>query len=480
MSVDDRFRRQLAVELEHWVAAATIEPQQRDRLREQYQLDRLDLDASNRFTAILLTVGAVLIGLGGISFVAANWAAIPPGVRALGVIVLMCGFDISGYCLWRSRSARWQRLGSALLAIGQLMLGASIGLMAQWLQISGSPSGLFLWWGIGVLAMAYGVRHTFSGALAIVLMLAATVSGMEDWPFGSHIDFAIQWMPLAIPAVCLPLAYWCRSRWIFAFAILATCFAFVSVALHTSGPANSYWFLLGSFAIAASLWSGSFCHQRAQPQLQAQLSAVEAEDARAESLNFAPIAQFFSLLGWLSYLYVLGFAGVLYGWRSNGWQLYRLSEVFQTPNAGLLGTFVAVYGGLAIAAWVANWRHRRTLPRPVLVLDGAILSVAASMAIFLQLGHLWGLSLVAINLLYFGLAGILTWHGLQLGIRWRYWMGLLALTLQLISRFFEYDTGLLVKSLVLVAAGIGIVLAGLSFERHARDLRSSPSLPQNP
>ncbi|WP_017327908.1 DUF2157 domain-containing protein [Synechococcus sp. PCC 7336] len=480
MTVDDRFRRQLATELDRWVAETLIAPQQRDRLRQHYQLDRLNSSASNRFTTVLLTIGSILIGLGAISFVAANWDSILPSVRAIGILALMLGFDIAGYQLWQgSTRAALQRLGTALLLVGQLMLGASIALMAQWLQISGPPSGLFLWWGIGVTVMAYSLRHVFSGALSVLLILAAFFSGLNSPSQAAYIDLVIDWMPLLIPAIFLPLAYWCHSRWIFAFATLATCFSFVGTTFARaawSDNAIEHWFLLGSFAIAFGLWAGSFCHQRYLPQLQEKLGLAHPSDRLEKQLDFAPIAQFLSLFGWLSYLYVLGFADTLYRWGTSGWDFTPLRTTLNLPQAGLPGLFVAIYWAIALIAWIANWRDRQSFPQPVRVMDTAIAIVAASMLLILHIGSFWGFSLIAVNALYFGLSGTLAWQGLQLGIRWRYWLGLLALTLQILSRFFEYDTGLLVKSLVLVACGIGIILAGLSFERRPR---SPQVLPHN-
>jgi hypothetical protein len=41
----------------------------------------------------------------------------------------------------------------------------------------------------------------------------------------------------------------------------------------------------------------------------------------------------------------------------------------------------------------------------------------------------------------------------------------LGLTLVVLTRFFEYPTGLLAKSVALVVCGIGVIWIGLKFER---------------
>jgi uncharacterized membrane protein len=62
-------------------------------------------------------------------------------------------------------------------------------------------------------------------------------------------------------------------------------------------------------------------------------------------------------------------------------------------------------------------------------------------------------------------------EGLGTGARSPFWWGLVVLTLQILSRVLEYETGLLVESVVFVACGIGVILVGLWFERYVRTLR---------
>jgi uncharacterized membrane protein len=160
------------------VEQGLIEPEQRDRLWEYYQLDSLPRAAGSRFVLVLLLFGAVLVGLGVISFVAANWAAIPRWARAWGCLALMVGLQVAGFQVWQQGS---RRLGSALLIAGELTLGACIGLMAQWVQLGGSAAGLFWAWGMGGLAMAYGLRHSPSGVLACLLLGLGMVADFVDW-----------------------------------------------------------------------------------------------------------------------------------------------------------------------------------------------------------------------------------------------------------------------------------------------------------
>jgi hypothetical protein len=193
------------------------------------------------------------------------------------------------------------------------------------------------------------------------------------------------------------------------------------------------------------------------------------------------------VLGLLSALSFADLLYDLYGWNNDNWLInlpipLLLLAVF--PTSGRTGVTVLAFWAIALLAGWLNWRFSARFKQstggerreqPEIVLDLAIGGTVLSLLLLLHAGALGGMTLVLTNLLLFALASVLTWQGLQLGIRWRFWLGLLALTGQIISRFFEYDTGLLLKSLVLVVCGLGAIAAGLAFEHRFH----SPSPPAN-
>ncbi|MEL7520453.1 MAG: hypothetical protein AAGJ80_02325, partial [Cyanobacteria bacterium J06553_1] len=58
--------------------------------------------------------------------------------------------------------------------------------------------------------------------------------------------------------------------------------------------------------------------------------------------------------------------------------------------------------------------------------------------------------------------------GMLLGIRHRFWGGMGIVVVGLMTRMFEYNTGLMLKALVLAACGVAIIAAGLWFEKQAK------------
>jgi uncharacterized membrane protein len=73
------------------------------------------------------------------------------------------------------------------------------------------------------------------------------------------------------------------------------------------------------------------------------------------------------------------------------------------------------------------------------------------------------------NLLLFLLGVGLVREGVTQGQRRLFWGGMVLLTLQIFTRMLEYNTDLLFKSLVLFLCGLGVIAAGLWFERHVRN-----------
>ncbi len=457
---DDRFRRQLANLLDTWVEQGLIQPAQRDRLREYYQLDSLPRTAASRFTLVLLLLGAVLVGLGVISFVAANWDAIPRWARALGSLALMVGLQVAGL---RLRQQGSPRLGSALLVAGELSLGAAIGLMAQWVQIGGSLAGLFLAWGTGSLAVAYSLVHTPSGVLACLLFALAGMTDLWQGGIGSALDPLYPWLALGL---LLPLAYGCRSRWILALALVNFGLALPRLAerWESSGEGLTLWLLLG----LAVVWGLGVWHQRHGHWLSRILTGENVQDGdREQGLDLAPTAEGLALLGLAVLLYVWSF-------REAWERRFPIAVWDPNPKTPLFGAVdpwagLSAAGLLLLAGW--SWQAKRSQPVSAWLKDAVVLLSLITLALLLVTRNLTSRVALAflapwiLTLLLVGLSVILCWEGLQQGLRVRFWQGLLGLTLVVLTRFFEYETGLLAKSAVLVACGIGVIWVGLKFEQ---------------
>lgn len=463
--MSEKFRRQLRQEAEKWWKAGWIDAAFYEQLAEQYQFRRLEQDASHRFIAILMGLGSILLGLGALTFVAANWQVWSRPVKVVLLLGLFIGVNAAGFYLWRRPVALkgQQRLGQGLLLLGGLLLGANLSLMSQMFHQSGNLYELFLVWGLGVIAMSYSLRLTPLGILSWILIEIGYWSGWLSHLSDQDLSFwslLIQHMPIVAALLFIPLAYWCRSRALFGLGsvTLASALAFNALSAWDSMFLSVGWSAAVAFVLpAALLWS---YHSRIWRSAQ----TVDP---------FQPVARSLAL-GCLSVgLFVLSFRG---WWESNP---TPSSSVHWQPLVDIvLLTAVAGLGWLQIRQ---DWRRNR--PQEYVVNHGTV----AALLLITAVSLIWNfdvfpLSIIAVllfNLLLLLLAIGLIRDGLGSGNRGMFWGGMVLLVLSIISRMLEYDTGLLLKSIVFALCGAGIIAAGLWFERHAKPTQPH-ALPSTP
>jgi uncharacterized membrane protein len=126
-------------------------------------------DRRARVVRIVVGIGAVLVGAGVFSFVAANWQAMSSWARVAVIVATMLGFSGTGY--WLRDVKGYRGTGEALLSIGTIAFGAGIFLVAQVFNLRGNWPDGFLMWAIGALAMALATRSTPLYAIGTVVAL---------------------------------------------------------------------------------------------------------------------------------------------------------------------------------------------------------------------------------------------------------------------------------------------------------------------
>ncbi|MEB3288889.1 MAG: DUF2157 domain-containing protein [Leptolyngbya sp.] len=445
----ERFRRQLRQEAETWQAEGLINAALYETLADRYQFTALEKEASHRFIAILMGLGAVLLGLGAITFVAANWQVWPQAARVAVLLSTFLGVNGLGFYGWNrpAETSRWQRLGHGLLLLGALLLGANLGLMSQMFHQSGDLFELLLVWGLGVAAMAYSLRITSLGLFSLLLVglgYAFSWGRSTVWQEWSTTALLIQHMPLLVAAVFVPLAYWCRSRVLLGFSGLILALSFMANGqLH--GIWHQGWLMAVALALPpALLWSYSDRLWR----------------PTTEPDWFAPVLRQVALwfLGVL--FYILSF---------HSWWQYppppsdSLTTLWDWPPL-LDAAVLSVVTGLGWAQLRYEILSRRGRAQ---VINSALIALLLVVTVTLLVGQgrLGVMTALGFNVLLFTLAIGLVRDGLTLTQRSTFWGGIVLLVLGIISRSLEYNTGLLFKSMVLAACGVGIIAAGLWFER---------------
>lgn len=464
----EKFRQALRNEAELWRQEGLIDTEVYEHLRQRYQLDQIESGSSSRFVAVLLGLGGILLGLGAITLVAANWQVWSRLLRMAVIFSAFLGVNAAGFYVWQrsERQSGVARVGNGLLLAGALLMGANIGLMSQMFHQSGSVYGLYLVWGLGVLVMAYSLRLTSLGVLSWILILMSYWGATFSWSSRgieiAWIAWLIQYLPILITPLYLPLAHWCRSR-----------------------------VLYGIWGIALmTLWPSEITFgQPLTPVLQtlafilppAVLWVHRAQFGRRQTDRFEPIGRSLSIWFISIATYTLSFRAI---W-TNGDNLESGSEL---EGAYLLGLWLLGLGAIAAyGIWQGFLRSpQRSEPQglwmkpPVFAAVLAILSTAVFcnlQGFFLRSGYAFNLGAFALNMLLFFIGFAMLHDGTLLGIRRRFWGGMGIVVIGLVTRMFEYNTDLLLKAAVLGLCGIGIIGAGLWFEKKAR---RSPSLPPTP
>lgn len=140
-------------------------------------------DTQKRTIRIIVTIGAVLVGAGIFSFIAANWLEMGRPVKVVIILISMLASYGAGWYL--KEKFNLQKTGEALILLGAIIYGTGIFLVAQMFNIRANwPDGFILWM-IGTIAMAFAVESYFLFYLAIPLGVVA----MVGHPFGIFTGF---------------------------------------------------------------------------------------------------------------------------------------------------------------------------------------------------------------------------------------------------------------------------------------------------
>jgi uncharacterized membrane protein len=458
----EKFRRQLRQESEQWWNEGLIDAQLYGKLADRYEFEEIESEARGQFTTILISLGGILLGLGVITFVAANWTVWSREVKVILLMVTFLAINTIGFYLWRSPAKNGlKKLGAALLLLGGLTLGANISLVSQMFHQTGELYQLCLVWGFAVWLMALSLAMPALSILSLLLVGFGYLRGMIDPMNVSDLSFyqlAIVHMPLLSLVLFLPLAHRSRSRVTFGLGALL-----FSLSFLMNLTAIATWKLeLAIVVPAALLWAYS---------AQSPRKLVEP--------SFQAIARNIALM-WLAVIfYLLSFNG----WASISTipEMFRFSWAIHVMADFLICLSLAIWLWLKLGRRLANFSltQERSLNTGVIAI--MILLTGGSLYIHLNLTPLIVLGPLLFNILFFVLSIAAIRDGLALGSRRSFWSGMILLIVGIMTRTLEYNTGLVTKAIVFAACGVGVILAGLWFERNIGKTKrlSSPQLQEH-
>ena len=184
-----RYAKRLDRDLVRWREAGWINTDGEAAIRRDIAGHSSKLDLASA----LGILGAVLIGFGAMSFVAAHWQEMAKLLRlALIFGGLFGAYGLAGMLFERQHPA----FAHAAILAGVALFGAGIMLIAQMYHIDGHPPDAVLTWALG--ALLAGVIFKSNPALALAMLLMGLWSGWEMSDSGDvHWAFLPGWAAVA-------------------------------------------------------------------------------------------------------------------------------------------------------------------------------------------------------------------------------------------------------------------------------------------
>ncbi|WP_309719750.1 DUF2157 domain-containing protein [Armatimonas sp.] len=175
---ESEFVRRLRQEVEHWHDEGLVDASLAERLLARY--DGQDGPARSKIAVVLSFLGALLIGIGMIVFVASNWVVIPGAVKLGGLLAAMVLAYWGGFRL-RYIGESYHGTGNALLFLGVLLYGANLFLVAQAMHINAEAQSLLVLWAVGVLPLGWLLESRAMLTLSLLLLTLALGGEAEFW-----------------------------------------------------------------------------------------------------------------------------------------------------------------------------------------------------------------------------------------------------------------------------------------------------------
>lgn len=361
-----RYKSRLTGDLDRWIERGWVDRGRRDDILGDVP------DPVQRWSAIgaLAILGAVLLAMSALTFVAANWDAMPRLAR-FGTILLALWLAMAGAGRALDRGAG--ALGHALALLGVALFGAAILLTAQTFNMTSFRNTAVLIWSVAGLATAFAIPSR--PVLILATLLGALWAGLEI--FNPFVDTAIwSYLPL-----------WLVTAWL-------------AVRLRSKASAHL-------LAIGLGLWTGHALYW-----LDQHFDIADVSLHAGATLVFGALA----LTGALARDRGVTGGGILAAWMAVITMVLALllqAQFDRPPEAAIsggaylvlaLGAMAAIGGLLVVRLGIGRLR---TGPAAGLAGIGALVFVTPYLLAAAGLGGLWWLQLAYGALFYAGAVALI-------------------------------------------------------------------------
>ena len=211
MNISDRKYNFLREESGKWVEARLISAEQRDSIMSGYAISR-------NVGSVALMLGLLLIGVGIITFIAANWQHITPTMR---VMLILAGYFGTVAGAWLCETRGQKAVAGGLMFLSGFILLAGIALMSQIYHIDWNISTMMLIWLAAYLPTVLCVRHisvyAFYEVIAIVYMNWAYMDVESGYRHMRHSESLLgslvdPWQPTFFMLLLMAMAWMFRKE----------------------------------------------------------------------------------------------------------------------------------------------------------------------------------------------------------------------------------------------------------------------------
>lgn len=168
--IPKKYMEFLTTEAAHWEEEGIITQEQSDQILGLYVAGQWSL------TYILFIAGAVMLGLGGVSFALAHWHELP---KLLRVCMILGGYIAS--LIAHVITGRNTKTGKAFLLLASIIFGAGIYLITRMYDYKLSFSGVLGWWLVHLTVTAVCTRDDWQEyfAQAVGLVYLILINGID-------------------------------------------------------------------------------------------------------------------------------------------------------------------------------------------------------------------------------------------------------------------------------------------------------------
>jgi len=331
------YKERVAADLDRWIAGGHVDAAKRDAILASIP-DARRLDAASA----LAWIGAVLLGVALIAFIAANWEGMPRLARFGVVLAVFVG--AAGAAAWAAHKDRPATV-NGLLTFAALAFAAGVGLTGQIFDIAGEPRAAL--YGSAIAAALLAFAGGASGPMVACLVFLGIADFLEP---GGGIN-QMPWLVIAAPIGAFLALRW-KSAPLAHAGALGVIVSFIWFASRADN--NS-----GAMLLFFSVWLAALAYGGRMLSLQGR-----------------------------------DFGGVFYGWFALGALLLFALAGYADGGAGDFGIVHRLAWLGASGALVAVGRHDRHSVVSAVGLVGLIAAVAALLTDL-------GLDLIAAAALFF-------------------------------------------------------------------------------